>query len=213
MALLNEEILQDVTKMLANLPNTTRLVVFTKAEDCDYCEQIVQLVMEVANTSEKVTMEVYDFNKDEEKAAEYNIDKAPAIAIVGQKDYGVRFFGLPSGYEFSTLLHGIQSVSKGSSGLDAKTKTFLADLDRPAHIQVFVTPTCPYCPRSATMAIDMAIETEHVRGDIIEAAEFQELSNHYNVMGVPLNIVNETQRLEGAAPAEMVVNAIKTSLS
>jgi len=171
------------------------------------------LVMEVANTSEKVTMEVYDFNKDAEKAAEYNIDKAPAIAIVGEKDYGVRFFGLPSGYEFSTLLHGIQSVSKGSSDLDAKTKTFLAGLDEPAHIQVFVTPTCPYCPRSATMAIDMAVDNEHVRGDIIEAAEFQELATHYNVMGVPLNIINETQRLEGAASAEMVVDAIKTSLN
>lgn len=212
MALLNDEILQDVTKMLSSLPNNVQLIVFTTPDKCDYCEQIVQLVMEVANTSDKVTMEVNDFTKDHAKVEEYNIDKAPAIAIVGEKDYGIRFFGLPAGYEFSTLLHGITTVSKGSSDLDEQTKDYIANLKEDVHVQVFVTPTCPYCPGSATMAYSLAVESDKVRGEVVEASEFQELSGQYNVMGVPLNIINETERVEGSAPAAMMVEAIKRSL-
>jgi glutaredoxin-like protein len=213
MSLLNDETLQDVTKMLADMPEAVKVVVFTKPEDCDYCEQIVQLVMEVANTSEHVTMEVFDFTQDTEKATEYKIDKAPAIAIVSAKDYGVRFFGLPSGYEFSTLLHGITTVSKGSADLDAATTAYLSELDQPVQIQVFVTPTCPYCPKSATTAFDMAVASDMVRGEVVESIEFRDLASEYNVMGVPLNVINGTERVEGAAPPTMIVNAIKTSLS
>ncbi len=219
MSLLNDELLQDVTNMLANIPETVKVIVFTKPEGCDYCEQIVQLVMEVANTSERVTMEVFDFTQDTEKAAQYHIDKAPAIAILGKaeedqpKDYGVRFFGLPSGYEFSTLLHGITTVSKGSADLDAATTTYLNELDQPVQIQVFVTPTCPYCPKSATTAFDMAVSSDMIKGEVIEASQFRELASQHNVRGVPLNIVNGKERVEGAAPPSMIINAIKSSLS
>jgi len=210
MALLNDEIRQQVQDMLADLPNKVSLAVFTKADDCQYCPIIVDLVNEVADTSEHVSVEVYDFDADTEKVAEYKVDKAPVIAIVGAEDYGLRFFGIPSNYEFSTLLHGIQVAGRGnSSQLDDETKAYLASLDKPVHYQVFVTPTCPYCPGAATLAFDMAVESSHVRGEVIEASEFQELASKYEVMGVPLNVINDTQRVEGRAPAQMIVDAIK----
>ncbi len=213
MALLNDEIRGQVREMLAELPDAVRLLVFKKPEDCPYCETIEELVTEIAGTSEKISVEVYDFTQDQDKVEKFGIDKAPAIAIVGARDYGLRFFGIPANYEFSTLLHGIQAAGTGKSAqLDDATKDYLTTLDKPVHYQVFVTPACPYCPGAAVMAFDMAVESDLVRADVVEASEFPVLSGQYNVMGVPLNIINETQRVEGRAPATMIVEAIKSSL-
>jgi len=213
MALLNEQILQDVQKMLADLPHDVRLVVFTTDNNCEYCPQIVQLVQEIAQTTDKLQVEVHDFQASPEEAQRFNITMAPAIAIVGEKDYGLRYYGIPSGYEFSTLLHAITRASNGHSDLDEYTKTFLTNLQQPVNLQVFVTPTCPYCPRSAVLAYDMAVESPWVTADVVESMEFEELAMKFNVMGVPLNIVNGKERVEGAAPPPMMLDAIRAALA
>jgi glutaredoxin-like protein len=213
MALLNDEIVQNVKEMLADIPNKVTLTVFTDDQHCDYCTEIVQLVNEVAATSDKVSVEEYEIHRDSHRAEELKIQRAPAIAITGKRDYGLRFYGIPSGYEFSTLLHGIQTASSGSTELDDQVKSFLANLDKPVNLQVFVTPTCPYCPRSAVLAIEMAVASDHVNADVIESAEFPDLANQYNVMGVPLSVVNHQERIEGAAPPHMVVDAIRKALA
>lgn len=214
MGLLNDEIREQVEEMLQDLSHDVRLIVFTKSEECEYCDVIQDLTREVAETSDKISVEVYDLTENADMAKEYEIDKAPAIAIIGDKDYGMRFFGVPANYEFSTLLHGIQAAGMGMAGqLDEDTKAFLETLKEPVHYQVFVTPTCPYCPAAAVMAFDMAVQSDMVRSEVVEASEFQDLASQYNVMGVPLNVINETQRVEGRAPAHMIVDAIKEATS
>jgi len=213
MALLNDEIVKGVTEMLAGLDGDVRLAYFSNSQHCDYCPQIEQLLDEVAATTNRVSVEKYELYRDAEQAAALNIDMAPAIAILGKQDFGVRFFGIPSGYEFSTLLHAIQRVAAGDSELDGATKSYLADLNADVQMQVFVTPTCPYCPRAATLAIEMAIESPKVRAEIVESAEFPDLANRFSVMGVPLTVVNGQERVEGAAPPQMVVSAIQRALA
>ncbi len=124
-----------------NLVNPVRLVMFTQELECEYCAETRQLVEEIAELSPKITAEIYNFITDKPKAEEYKVDKIPAIALIGQKDYGIRFYGIPSGYEFSTLLEDIVDVSRGESGLSEASKKALATLTKPIHIQVFVTPT------------------------------------------------------------------------
>ncbi len=68
------------------------------------------------------------------------------------KDYGIRYYGIPSGYEFSSLIEDIKLIASGESGLSAQTKQWVADLQDPVHLQVFVTPTCPYCPQAVILA-------------------------------------------------------------
>ena len=123
------------------LVNPVRLVMFTQEFECQYCRETRQLVEEVAALSDKVDAEVYDFVLDKKKAEEYSVDKIPAIAVVGTKDYGLRYYGIPSGYEFTSLIEDIIAVSQGDSGLPAPTREALAQLSKPVHIQVFVTPT------------------------------------------------------------------------
>ena len=213
MALLNEETVQNVTDMLADLPQAVKLTVFTDDQNCEYCTEILQLVAEVAATSDHVSVEQFEIHRNADEAQSLNIDRAPAIAIVGERDYGLRFYGIPSGYEFSTLLHGIQTASNGHAELDAQTRSYLATLDKPVDYQVFVTPTCPYCPRAAVLAMEMEVESDLVKANVVESAEFPDLANRFQVMGVPLTVINSTERVEGAAPPNMIVDAIRKAVA
>jgi hypothetical protein len=104
-------------------------------------------------------------------------------------------------------------VSRGDSGLAADTKAYLAALKKPLHLQVFVTPTCPYCPPAVHLAHQLAFESDLVRADMVEAIEFPHLSNKYHVHGVPRTVINETDHLEGAAPEGMLLAKIKTAIA
>jgi glutaredoxin-like protein len=192
------------------LVNPVKLVMFTQTFECQFCAETRQIAEEIAELSDQIAVEVYDFVEDKASADLYDIDKIPAIAILrvedGQdKDYGVRFYGIPSGYEFTSIIQGIIDVSKGESGLQPKTKEALAALTEPVHFQVFVTPTCPYCAQSVQLAHKFAIESDLVRGDMVEAIEFPHLSNKYGVYGVPRTVINETIHQEGAVPEPMIL--------
>jgi len=212
MPLLNEEIAGHVKEELASLAGPVRLVMFTQEIECEFCAETRQLVEEIAQLSDQLTAEVYDFVADQEKVRELGIDKIPAIAVVGQEDYGVRLYGIPSGYEFASLLHAIQAVAAGKPELSEETMQVLADLTTPVHIQVFVTPTCPYCPVSVVLAHEMAIASSMVRADMVEAMEFPHLATKYQVMGVPRTVINETVSIEGAAPEPTVLEKLREAL-
>jgi glutaredoxin-like protein len=147
------------------------------------------------------------------KAQEFRIDKIPAIAVIGAKDYGVRFYGIPSGYEFTSLIGAILDVSKGVSGLSEKTKGRLKDIAQAVHVQVFVTPTCPYCPAAVRLAHRMAIESDMVWAEMVEANEFVPLAQKYGVMGVPKIVINEKHEISGAVPEDLFVDHVMHAIS
>ena len=217
MALLNDEIKTQLRDEFANLTGPVKLVLFTQEMECQYCTETRELATEVAGLSDKIEVEIYDFVADKEIVETYGIDKIPAMAIVKggdePKDYGIRLYGIPSGYEFSTLIEDIAMVSTGESGLDQSTKDELAALTTPLHLQVFVTPTCPYCPPAVRLAHKMALESELVTGDMVEAIEFPHVSNKYQVMGVPRTVINENVFLEGAAPEAMLMAKVREALN
>jgi glutaredoxin-like protein len=211
MALISSQDAEHLRNEFENqLVNPVKLVMFTQTFECQFCAETRQIAEEIAELSDQITVEVYDFVADKATADLYEIDKIPAIVILqsedGQdKDYGVRFYGIPSGYEFTSIIEGIIDVSKGESGLQPKTKEALAGLAEPVHFQVFVTPTCPYCAQSVRLAHKFAIESDLVRGDMVEAIEFPHLSNKYSVYGVPRTVINETVHQEGAVPEAMML--------
>lgn len=212
MPLLNEEIAEQVKQELADLAGPARLVMFTQEFECDYCAETRQLVEEVAALSDQLTAEIYNFVIDKEKAEELGIDKIPAVAVIGAEDYGVRLYGIPSGYEFTSLLHAIRTVAAGKPELTEETLATLAELTEPVHIQVFVTPTCPYCAGSVVLAHQLAVASPMVRADMVEATEFPQLAIKYQVMGVPRTVINETVHIEGAAPEPMVLGKLQEVL-
>lgn len=215
MPLMDDKTREDVREMLKELTGPVKLLVFTQQFECQYCRETRQIAEEVAELNDLITVEVRDFVEDEAYAKQFGLDKIPAIAILGanDQDYGIRFYGIPSGYEFMSLLEAIRLVSTGELQLSEETLRYLNALEGDLHLQVFVTPTCPYCPRAVMLAHQMAFASARVRADMIEANEFPHLSMRYNVMGVPRTVINEDTFIEGAAPEAMVVAKIREALA
>ena len=201
----------------ANLSNPVKLLMFTQTIECQFCLETRQIVEEVAALSDKITVDVYNFVTDKPIAELYGVDKIPAVAIVRMEDgeetdYGIRFYGIPSGYEFTSIIEDIMDVSSGDSGLQPKTREAVAGIAVPVHLQVFVTPTCPYCPQAVRLAHKLAMESELITADMVEAIEFPHLANKYHVHGVPRTVINESTHQEGAVPEPMLLAKILEAL-
>jgi glutaredoxin-like protein len=212
-SMLDEQTKKEAKKQLDGLAGSVKLIVFTQEQECQFCAENRKLAEEIADLSDNITLEVYDFQKDKPKAEEYGIGKIPAMAIVGEKDYGIRFYGLPYGYEFTSLLEALKLVSTGKPEPSDAAKKFLDSLTKDVHIQVFVTPTCPYCPMAVILAQKLAGYSDKVRADMVEITEFPHLAVKYGVQGVPVTVINEKTSLVGAAPEPQLINKIKEALS
>lgn len=212
--LLNDAVIEQIQDVFAGLDSPVEVLYFGQQEDCDYCEDTRRLVEEVAGLSDKLTVSIFDLQADAEIAERYKVDKAPGLVLAGKDDdglldYGVRYAGIPSGHEFSSLIHDLVLVSKRDSGLKASTRDQLKQLDSPVHLQVFVTPTCPYCPQAVVLAHQMAMESPLVEAEMVEAMEFPELSNRFNVSGVPQTTINAgAGTVVGAMPEDRLLAEI-----
>jgi len=200
--LIDEETMAKLKSILAALASPVRLLFFTQQNACPTCKQQHDILEEVVSLSSKLKLEVYDFVLNGDEVRNYTIDKIPATAVVDDRDYGIRFYGLTAGYEFTSLIEAIIMVSTGQSGLDPQLESLVRNIREPVHIQVMVTLTCPYCPKMVHTAHQFAIANENIRADMVEASEFPQLAQRYNVTGVPKTIVNEVHSFEGALPAE-----------
>ena len=170
------------------------------------------MVTELAELSEKVTAEIHDFLADSELAQQYGLDRVPAIVVRGAEDYGIRFYGVPAGYEFASLLEAIQAVGRGAHGLPDAIVAKLAQIKEPVHLQVMVTPTCPHCAPAVVTAHRLAMASEKIKADMVEVSEFPQIAVRYDVQGVPKTIINEENSFVGSQPVPNVVEEILQAL-
>ncbi len=142
MPLLTDEVTAELREAFAGLVNPVRLAVFSQALAEPISEEVRRLVEELAGLDERLVVESRNFVLDQERVRELGIERIPAIAVLGESvDHGVRFYGLPTGYEFGSLVEAIVDVSRGSSQLSDETRAGLAALDRDVRLRVFSTPT------------------------------------------------------------------------
>ena len=141
MAMLKDSDREAIRKELAGLTGPVKLINFTQELECQYCRETNQILREVSEISDKITFETFNFVTDKDFVDKYKIDKIPATVVMGLDDRGIRFYGIPSGYEFISLIEDIKMVSSGNSGLQPKAKEVMAKLKSPLHMQIFVTPT------------------------------------------------------------------------
>jgi alkyl hydroperoxide reductase subunit AhpF len=142
MALIRDDVAEQLRQEFTALVNPVRMAVFSQALADPESEQVKRLVEELAAIDARITVESHNFVLDTARVEELGIRRTPGIAILGhEKDYGIRFYGVPSGYEFGTLIDVILDVSSGQSGLSEPTRLALSELESPVHLQVFSTPT------------------------------------------------------------------------
>ena len=141
MALIKEKDREKLIGLMKTIKEDVKIVMFTQENECQQCQMTRELLKEVSELSDKVSLEVHDFEADAERAKEYGVDKIPATLIIGDRDYGIRFYGVPAGYEFNVLIQDILDVRKRSPGLDEATMKVLATIQKPVHLQVVISPT------------------------------------------------------------------------
>jgi len=218
-SLLNDEIKTQVSEVFSQMQESVQVIFFGKDEDCDYCDDTQLLLEEVSGLSDKIDLNIYNLEKDKDIALQYKIDRAPGFVIAGKDgdqllDYGIRYAGIPSGHEFSSLINSVLLVSGRDSKLGEDVRELLKKLDQPVNMFVFVTPTCPYCPQAVILAHQMALESPMIEAEMIEATEFPDLSSRFNVSGVPQTTINDgAGTVVGAVPEGNLVAEILRSVN
>jgi glutaredoxin-like protein len=193
------------------MSGNVKILFFTQAINCDYCPDTERILKEVSEISDKIKLEIKNFVTDKEDVEKYGVDKVPAIIFLKEngEDTRIRFYGIPSGYEFTSLIETILMVSKNESNLKQEFKEKIKKIDKKIEIKVFVTPSCPYCPRMAVLANKVALENENITSNIIEVIEFPELGEKYSVFGVPKVVINEEIQFEGAVPENYFIDYLE----
>jgi len=211
MPLLSDQDRQIVQGRLAAISHPVTLLFFTQtigAPDTAFIAK--QILDEVATLSADVTVEDVNFVLDKDRAAQYGVTDIPAVVLLRSgEDTRIRFLGAPAGYEFMSLVDAILLAGTNDSGLSPESRQLIADhVHAPLEVLVFVTPTCPHCPRAVTLAHRMAVESPHIRASCVEATEFIDLTRQYRVTGVPKTVVNGTIEILGALPEDAFIQQI-----
>lgn len=216
MSLLSDRDRQTVQSHLAAMTHDVTLLFFTQTIGAPETVLIArQLVEEVTSLSERIKVEEVNLVLDREKSAQFGIDRIPAIVLLRDgADTRMRFLGAPAGYEFSSLVESILLAGTDDSGLTDESKRVIAEkATEPLDIKVFVTPTCPHCPRAVTLAHRMAVESPNISATCVEASEFHDLSRKYRVTGVPKTVSSSGAEIFGALPEEQFVAGLFDGLS
>ena len=166
--------------------------------ECPYCPQTELLMEELAGLTPKIALETVDFYGQPDIARAQGVTRIPAIVLSADETARVKFYGAPMGYEMATIVEDIKTISRGVSPLSMDSRKKLRQLNQDVHVQVFVTPTCTFCPAMARLAHALALESPRVKSDVIEIQEFPALGQAYGVRSVPLTVINEHIRFTGA---------------
>ncbi len=211
MALFDEKITKQLKDILAQMQAEVQVVFFTQEIECADCRSAHQFVKELTDLNDKLSLKVHNLVIDEDEAKKYQVDKVPATLLLDAagKDRGMRFYGIPGGYEINSFLSGILAVSGHKEELPLALTERIAAIDKPVHIQVFVTAGCPYCPQAVVTAHRLALENDNVRADMIDSNAFTYLTVKYQVSGVPKTVINEKHELVGAQPITAVLDLIE----
>ncbi|OPL19443.1 MAG: hypothetical protein AVO35_10520 [Candidatus Aegiribacteria sp. MLS_C] len=212
MALLSESDANEVRKIFGSLERDVEIRAYTQRLECPTCQDTEMILRELDGLSDRIRLTILNFQTDREAAGKDGVERVPAIVVSDGTHSRVKFYGTPSGYEFSSLLTVIVDAGGSGKTLSEETLEFLDGLDKDLSLQVFVTPACPHCPSSAVLASRMALHSDRITSEVIEANEFQELSRRFRVQGVPRTVVNGQYYAEGALPEYMMVEALSRGL-
>ncbi len=191
--------------------NPISLKLFSQSIGCENCQTAEILLRELVEVvgKEKVNYEILSPFIDKEKAQKYGIDRVPTLVIEGDKDYGIRYIGLPAGLEFGSLVKGIIQVSKRKPNLSEKTLEILKKIDLPIDIKVFVTTSCGYCPSAVYTAWNFALGSDYIKATAIDSTENPDMAEKFQVIGVPKIVINDgLVEFVGSQPEESFLGYI-----
>jgi glutaredoxin-like protein len=211
MALLPDEIKKQLSETFESLGSNVKIQFFKSKDKCNLCEETEALLKEVTELTDKVSLNILDFDEDKELADKYGIDKVPGFTLLKEDDSltGIKFYGPPAGYEINSFIFGLLETSGKEQEVPKELEEKIKAIDKKVNIKVFVGLSCPHCPGAVIAANKLALLNPNIDSEMIEASLFDDLSNEFGISSVPRIFFNDKNDLLGAQPLEEFINAIE----
>lgn len=208
---LNNEVSSQLREIFNQMTKATKIVLFIDGS-CDTCLETKQLLEETVELTDKLSLDVFEIKEQTEEAKKYDVTLAPSFVFLDDKGVyqGVKFNGIPGNHEFITFITAIMEMGGAPIPYPESIVERIKKIDKPVNIKVFVTLSCPHCPEAVTNAHRIAMLNKNVSGEMIEAQTFYELSQQYNVSGVPKIVINDKYELVGNQPVEQFLKVIES---
>lgn len=208
MGMFTDSVKAQTKEVLGEMGDSVTLTYFSQEIECDPCGTATRFLEELAGLDGRIHLEKKDFLKDREFAEGMGIHHIPAFALSAPGGrFPVRYYGIPSGYEFGAFLRILVLYSTGKVVEKIDTAR-LENIDNEINLKVFVLVTCPSCPVMAYQAATLAWLSPKITAEIIEANSFVDLANRFTVSTVPKIVINDTVELTGVVPPEELTAAL-----
>ena len=211
MKMFNEDLEKQLKEVFEDLKNDVTIALFTDGSDCYSCEETTGYMEEVEALSDKIHLVKYNIHEDTALAAKYKVEMVPSIILLNAAgEYkGVKFNGIPAGHEINSFIPALLEVSGNESEVPSDLADRITSIDKDVNIKVFVTLSCPHCPGAVQKAHKLALMNKHIEAEMVEAQTFNELSNKFNVSGVPKIVINDKYELLGNQPIQTFLDEIE----
>lgn len=202
---------EEIQKRLMNIENRVSILFFT-SKDSENCTTTETFLKTLAKLSDgKVHIDIRPAETPLPENCKYTVSYVPTLLMQTERGSTIRFTGAPGGYETIALLHTIETLGTHLHGVSDESLQKLSTITKPLHIKVFVTPTCPYCPRTVTLVHQLAFLNPNISSEMIEVTEFPDLAERYEVYGVPHIVINEQHHFEGNLPEPLFIEQVLTA--
>lgn len=211
MKMLNNDLEKQLSEVFTQLTNDVTIALFTDKGTCQSCLETKDFMEELEPLSEKLHLVQYDLEENSDLAEKYNVQMVPSIVLLDHNlNYeGVKFNGIPAGHEINSFIPALLEVSGTVSELPEDLTAEIEAIDKPVNIKVFVTLSCPHCSGAVQKAHKLALMNKNVDAEMIEAQTFNEISNKFNVSGVPKIVINDKHELVGNQPIQAFLEEMK----
>jgi glutaredoxin-like protein len=195
---------------LSGFKQNVKVLYFTSKTACNVCADGLGFIEELAEISDTLILVVHDMDDKTELAESCGVDKVPAFVLLAEsgRDYGIRFFGVPSGEAVESFAYALSLIAKAVEIPADATLEKIMDVNRPVHIEVFTTPPCPLCAKVMQTAHLIAYVNDNIRADMIDTTPFPTLAKKHIVQSVPTIVLNKTVELIGQQTTETFLEAI-----
>lgn len=207
--IITEDIKEVLRETFKDLKEDVYIEVFTKkGVNEPFNDATVKLIKAISEITPKIKAHFYKIG--DEVSIKRGVERSPTILIAPDK-FSIRFTGAPLGEEGRSLIISILMASTGKVLLSEASMRSLRRLDSERKVQVFVSPTCPYCPQQVAYAVSAAIaKRDLVSTEIIEIYENRDISEKVGVISVPQTYINGVLTAPGVVPEEFFVESLLT---
>lgn len=211
MKLLTDKNRTEISFMIGDLKDKVRILAFYSDVSCPTCQDTMQYIEEICELNEKLDLKKYEKTKHAEIFQKYDISLVPALIVSNSesKNSGIRFYGIPSGYEIHSFIHAIKMVSGIENSIESVIIERIKRLNKTFHLDVFITPTCSFCPQAVINGHILANYNDKITCDMIESTSMQEYAKSFEISNVPVTLINGKTRINGSKSLNETLNILE----